>query len=75
MPLATGKRVANFDNADAGGANPALPAAPPFFARGTGVHTGFSTTNVLRTTSRNSVARSPEKNLGAIARRAGDWHR
>jgi hypothetical protein len=56
VPLAAGWRVAFSDNADAGGAIPASPAALPYAAGGTGVHTGFKTTRLIRTRIIFSVA-------------------
>lgn len=47
-PLAAGWHVASADHVNAGGANPASPAALPYPAGGTGVHTSFSTTQLIR---------------------------
>jgi len=56
VPLAAGRCEAISGNADAGGASPATPAALPILTGGTGVHTGFITTLLIRIRWRNSVA-------------------
>jgi hypothetical protein len=48
MPLAARRHMPFSDHAIAGGAYPASPAALPYPAGGTGVHTGFSTTQLIR---------------------------
>jgi hypothetical protein len=48
VPLAARRHVAFTGHVNAGGAYPALPAALPYPAGGTGVHTGFLTTQLIR---------------------------
>lgn len=70
VPLDTGWRVTLMDNADAGGANPATPAALPYTAGGTGVHTGFETTGLIRRYGMISVglnARTPGRAVHAAS--------
>ncbi len=63
VPLAARRHVAFADHVNAGGANPASPAALPYPAGGTGVHTGISTTQLIRGWIIISVA--------SVARRCG----
>jgi hypothetical protein len=48
VPLVARWRMSFSDHANAGGAYPASPAALPYPAGGTGVHTGISTTQLIR---------------------------
>ncbi len=63
VPLVARWHVAFADHVNAGGANPASPAALPYPAGGTGVHTGISTTQLIRGWIMISVA--------FVARRCG----